>query len=834
MNKHNQPLYADVIIPLPLPQLYTYQVPEEYHDQLQAGCRVVVSFGRQKTLTAIVHHLHHTAPEHYRAKPILEVLDDNPTLNDLQLSLFSWMADYYMCTPGEVIQAALPSALKINTQSFISIVPGTNLEELSLGTEEQRILSVLHEHGTLQYEELSRKIRNSRLYGLLKELQDKGLIDIYEKAKERYTPKRQRKVRLAARWLNDKSALNDLLVSLEKRAAQQWYALLKYIEVSGILRDWTRNEAGVEKQALHATDARIKPAAIQALIKKGIFEEFEVEVSRFAPIDTKTLQPLPTLSEPQQAALTQIMHIFFEEKKDIALLHGVTGSGKTEIYIHLIQQALDSGSQVLYLLPEIALTTQIVQRLRKIFGDKMGVYHSRFSDNERVEVWRGVQSGRFSFVVGVRSAVFLPFDNLSLIIVDEEHEASYKQHEPAPRYHARDVAMMLGKLHYAKVLLGSATPALETFYHAQKGRYGYVALRQRYGNAQLPPVRISDLRAAQKKNRLQYSFTPELYEAIRSRLERHEQVILFQNRRGYAPYLCCEDCGWIPKCRFCNVSLTYHMHERALRCHYCGHHQGAKGTCQACGSTRVKNVGIGTEKIEDELKLLFPEARVARMDLDTTRGKDAYQKLIDRFEAHDIDILVGTQMLTKGLDFEKVTLVGIVDADQLLYFPDFRAHERAYQLLTQVSGRAGRKDTAGEVIIQSRHPEHPVLLDVQQQAYEQLVERELQERRKYSYPPFVRLIGLQVKHTKEEVAHAAAHDLVELLQKQLGKARVLGPDIPLVDRVRNYYLRNILVKVERQGINLGAVKKYMAHCIQQLTLQKDYRRLLVVVDVDPA
>lgn len=834
MGNHTQALYADVIIPLPLPQLYTYQVPEEQRARLQAGCRVVVSFGKQKTLTAIVHHLHHKAPEHYTPKPILEVLDDTPTVNELQLSLFSWMADYYMCTPGEVIQAALPSALKISTQSFISLVPGVRPESHSLSEEEHRIVKLVQEHGTLQYEELSRKVRNGRLYSLLKELQDKGLIDIFEKAKERYTPKRQRKVRLAERWLNDKEALNDLLVSLEKKAPQQWYALLKYIETSGILRDWTRNQAGVEKQALHANDARIKPAAIQALVKKGVFEEFEVEVSRFAAIDPHKLQPLPALSPAQQEAFRQIMHAFFEEKKDIALLHGVTGSGKTEIYIHFIQQALDSGSQVLYLLPEIALTTQIVQRLRKIFGDKMGVYHSRFSDNERVEVWRGVQSGRFSFVVGVRSAVFLPFDNLSLIIVDEEHEASYKQHEPAPRYHARDVAMMLGKLHYAKVLLGSATPALETFYHAQQGRYGYVSLQQRYGNARLPRVIISDLRAAQKKNRLRYSFAPELYEAIHRRLERQEQVILFQNRRGYAPYLCCEDCGWIPKCRFCNVSLTYHMHERLLRCHYCGHQQGVKGTCRACGSSRVKNVGIGTEKIEDELKLLFPEARVARMDLDTTRGKDAYQKLIDRFEAHDIDILVGTQMLTKGLDFEKVTLVGIVDADQLLYFPDFRAHERAYQLLTQVSGRAGRKEAAGEVIIQSRHPEHPVLLDVQQQAYEQLVNRELQERRTYNYPPFVRLIGLQVKHTKEELAHAAAHDLVELLQKKLGKARVLGPDVPLVDKVRNYYLRNILVKIERQGINLSAVKKYIAYCIQQLTLQKDYRRVVVVVDVDPA
>ncbi|NIK73181.1 primosomal protein N' (replication factor Y) [Thermonema lapsum] len=834
MNKHTQHLYADVIIPLPLPQLYTYQVPEEHARNVQAGCRVVVSFGKQKTITAIVQRLHHQAPEHYRAKPILEVLDDTPTLNDLQLSLFAWMADYYMCTPGEVIQAALPSALKINTQSFISLVPGIDIEAHTLSEEERRIVALIQKHEALQYEELSRKVRNSRLYGLLKQLQDRGLIDIFEKTKERYTPKRQRKVRLAAQWLHDKNALNELLSSLEKQAPQQWYALLKYIEASGILRDWTRNESGVEKKSLYATDARIKEAAIQALIKKGIFEEFEVEVSRFAAVDADKLLPPPTLSPAQEKALQQIVKAFFEEKKDIALLHGVTGSGKTEIYIHLIQQALESGSQVLYLLPEIALTTQIVQRLRKIFGDKMGVYHSRFSDNERAEVWRGVQSGRFSFVVGVRSAVFLPFDNLSLIIVDEEHEASYKQHEPAPRYHARDVAMMLGKLHYAKVLLGSATPALETYYHAQQGRYGYIALQERYGNAQLPQVHISDLRTAQKKNRLQYSFTPELYEAIRKRLEAQEQVILFQNRRGYSPYLYCEDCGWIPKCRFCNVSLTYHMHERALRCHYCGHHQGAKGTCQACGSTRVRNVGIGTEKIEDELKLLFPEARVARMDLDTTRGKEAYQKLIDRFEAHDIDILVGTQMLTKGLDFEKVTLVGVIDADQLLYFPDFRAHERAYQLLTQVSGRAGRKDSKGEVIIQSRHPEHPVLLDVQQQTYEQLVTRELQERQKYNYPPFVRLIGLQVKHSKEEVAHAAAHDLVEQLQKQLGKARILGPDIPLVDRVKNYYLRNILVKIERQGIHLGSVKKYIAHCIQQLTLQKDYRRLLVVVDVDPA
>lgn len=825
-----RPYYADVIVPLPLPQYYTYLVPSHWQRLPQAGMRVLVSFGRQKILTALVVRTHQSAPEHYQPKPLLECLDDHPSINRFQLELFEWMAHYYMCTPGEVLQAALPGGLKISMQSWVSLHPQFAQQPSPLSPEEEQLVALLKQ-APQQYETLAQKLKNKNLYNCLQSLQQRAIVQVYETVRERYRPKLVRKIRLLPTFA-DREKLNQLLEELERRAPQQWYALLKYLEVSGVLRQWNRNQSGVTRQQL-LQDKRIRAGALKALVDKGIFEEFEEQVSRLAEWSSPTKASLPQLSPAQQVAFDDISAQFSRHGKEVVLLHGVTGSGKTEIYIRLIEQALEGGAQVLYLLPEIALTTQIVQRLRKVFGNRMGVYHSRFSDNERVEVWQGVSKGQFPFVVGVRSSVFLPFDNLSLIIIDEEHEPSYKQQEPAPRYHARDVALMLARYHHAKVLLGSATPSIESYHHAREGRYGYVTLTQRYGDAQLPQIELSDLRTARRKNKMHYSFSYELAEAIKYCLQQQQQVILFQNRRGYAPYLQCHECGWIPRCRFCNVSLTYHLYDRSLRCHYCGHQQGTQGNCQACGSIHVKTMGLGTEKVEDELRLLFPHARIARMDLDTTRGKDAYQNLIDRFAQHDIDILVGTQMITKGLDFEKVALVGILDADQLLYFPDFRAHERAFQLMTQVAGRAGRKSYPGRVIIQTRHPEHPVLHHIQQQDYATMVATELAERQQYAYPPFVRLIRLQLQHTQEDITHQAAHELVELLQARLGKARVLGPDTPLVDRVRNQYLRHVLVKVERKGIQLVQVKNYIHSCCQQLLIQRTFRRLNIVIDVDP-
>ncbi len=813
------------MLPVPVPRLFTYRVPRDMVEAIQVGARVIVQFGKTKVLTAVVGKLHHTPPSTYQAKYLLELLDETPLVTAYQLELFGWMAQYYLCCVGEVMNMALPSGLKISSQSKVQYNPDFDHPQL-LSEREAAILDELKKHDSLSYDELARLAEVTNVYHLIKSLVGKRAIIVFEEVREKYTPKIVRMVRLKAPF-DEPEMVKGLIAELDKpQTAKQLAVLTQYLRDVPLLRDPAANARGIAKSGFAKSD--ISSASLDTLLKKEIFETFDLVVSRFAD-DTLNALATVRLTPAQETARREVMAQF--SQKDIVLLHGITGSGKTEVYIRLVEEVLAGGSQVLFLLPEIALTTQIVARLKKVFGEKVGIYHSRFSDNERVEVWKGVLSGKYQFVVGVRSAIFLPFDNLGLIIVDEEHESSYKQFDPAPRYHARDAALMIARHQHAKVLLGSATPSIESYHHASEGRYGLVKLSQRFGEAQLPEIRLIDTKAARKAKEMAGDFAKEVLGRVALNLEKGKQTLFFQNRRGYSPYLQCDDCNWIGSCHQCDVSLTYHSQGAELRCHYCGHHEPVPRTCPACGGARVRTVGYGTEKIEEELVALFPTARVARMDLDTTRSKTAFQQLIQRVENRDIDLLVGTQMISKGLDFDHVSLVCIFDADRMIHFPDFRATERAFQLLTQVSGRAGRRATVGEVLIQTSNPAHPLLQKVILGDYEGLFAEELKEREAYRYPPFTRLIRLTVKNQEQSVAKKAAEVLAAKLSESLTIDRVLGPETPLVERIRNQFLFEILIKLERTA-NLKTIKPFIAAQVEALITDKPFKGVNVVVDVD--
>lgn len=819
--------FADVMLPVPIPKLFTYRVPRALAGQATIGHRVVVQFGTKKILTGIIAKVHQTPPTVYEARYLIALLDDTPMVNALQLDLFSWMANYYLCTIGEVMNVALPSGLKLSSESNIQLHPEyeDKLQDLVLSEKEEQLVEVLNEQKSISYSEAATLLSVKNIHQLLKSLLDKEVVLIYEEVKEKFQPKKIKKVRLTKAY-ESKEALEALFETLGNKAKQE-DVLLKYLREVPVFQTPKSNEKGWSKSLLLHGD--ISASSLQTLVKNHVFEEFEVVVSRLDEASTSTEQEV-SLNESQLAAKKEILQLFGE--KETVLLHGVTGSGKTEIYIELIKEALEGGSQVLYLLPEIALTTQIVGRLQKFFGSKMGIYHSKFSDNERVEVWKGVLSGKFSFVVGVRSAIFLPFDNLGLIIVDEEHETSYKQYDPAPRYQARDAALMLGQMHYAKSLLGSATPSVESYFNAAQGKYGLVTLTKRYGDAILPEVQLADVRQGRKRKTLKADFSEELMEALNKVLEKKEQAIIFQNRRGYAPYLTCEECAWIPKCANCAVSLTYHMYHNELRCHYCGYKEKVPGTCLACGSTNIKTIGFGTEKLEDDLKLLLPQAKIQRMDLDTTRRKYSYQTIIDNFEKGQIDILIGTQMVSKGLDFDRVSLVGIVDADRMLYYPDFRSFERAFQMIVQVSGRAGRREKGGLVIVQTADVEQPVLAYTQKNDYRAMYEKELQERNQFRYPPFVRLVKIMLKHEDKFVCEKAATFLERILTGRLGKQQVLGPQEPIISKIRNKFLMELLVKMEKQQ-NIRQIKSMIREECQALQVNKAFKKIRITIDVDP-
>lgn len=819
-------LFADLILPVPIPRLFTYRVPRTMVGLIKVGARVIVQFGKNRITTAVVGKLHEHPPTEYQAKYILELLDEQPLVTAAQLALFQWMADYYLCSIGEVLNVALPSGLKITSQSKVQINPDFDNPDL-LTEQEQLIIDEIRKHEALTYDEIARLMQQKNVTSVIKAMVGKRAVILYEEVKEKYQPKIARKVRLNDNYLTH-SALEDLLASFKKHPKRE-AILLKYLSYVPVYNNPDLNRNGLDKSIFSQND-ELSDSSLNSLIKKGIFEQFEVVVSRFADLPNQSPVEIK-LSESQQQASDEIHECF--QNKEVVLLHGITGSGKTEVYINLIQKALESGTQVLYLLPEIALTTQIVVRLRKVFGDQMGIYHSKFSDNERVEVWKGIVEGKFQFVIGVRSAVFLPFDNLGLIIVDEEHETSYKQHDPAPRYHARDVAVIMAYMQSAKTLLGSATPSLETYYHALSGRYGLVELTKRFGDAAMPQFVLIDTKLERKQRKMKEEFSSVLLDHLEYNLKHKEQSLLFQNRRGYSPYLQCEECAWISECSNCAVSLTYHLKAAELRCHYCGHKEEVPRTCPACGSTKVKTMGYGTEKIEDHLRLQFPEARIQRMDLDTTRSKNAYQQIIQDFEDEVIDILVGTQMISKGLDFNNLSVVGIFDADRIIHFPEFRASERAFQLLTQVSGRAGRRaDKPGKVLIQTGNPGQDLLKKIVSGDYKGMYAAEIQERERYNYPPFSRLIRLIVKHADDRTAKRAAELLTKKLTDELGKSRVLGPQPPLVERIRNQYLFEILIKLEREKINFKAVKIFIQEKVTDILTDKTLKSVNVVIDVD--
>ena len=821
-------LFADILLPVPITKLFTYRVPFDLSERIGIGYRVVVQFGKKKITTGVVSKIHDKPPEVYQAKYILDLLDDEPIMNENQLELFNWIADYYMCTAGEVLNVALPSGLKLNSESKIQLNPRFDPDNHNLifSEREQQIVYVLERDKVITYSEAAQILQIKSYLKIIKSLIAKDVILIFEEVKEKYTPKKQMRLRLAKHWLKE-AYLKELMSELEKRP-KQLDVLMAYLNLVPVYSNFDLNKEGVSKKELLARN--ISSSSIKTLEKNKVFESFQKIVPRLAMQEVDENHNI-VLTDSQRDSNEEILQKF--EKSQTVLLHGITGSGKTEMYIDLIQQVLDQGEQVLYLLPEIALTTQIVMRLQKVFGDRMGVYHSKYSDRERVEVWRGLISGRFPLVVGVRSAVFLPFDNLGLVIVDEEHEYSYKQFDPAPRYHARDVAQVLARIQSAKVLMGTATPSFESYYLAQEGKYGYVFLNERYGSANLPQIIYADLSRERKQKTIKGDFTSLLADKIAQSLSRNEQIIIFQNRRGYSPYIACEECNWIPKCSNCAVSLTFHLYFNQLRCHYCGHHERLPVTCPACGSTKLKTVGFGTEKLEEDLKLLFPEARIQRMDLDTTRRKYSYQKIINDFEHGDIDILVGTQMVSKGLDFNNVTLVGIFDIDRMLHFPDFRSSERTYQLAVQVSGRSGRDKKPGEVVIQSANLRQSILHYISRQDFLEFYNHEIEERHKYKYPPFYRLIRITLKHKVKSTINLVSYVLTDRIKEKVNKNLVLGPHEPTVSKIRNMYLMEVIIKIPRNNVDLSKFKASLTDISNSVKQQKEYRQTIVMFDVDP-
>lgn len=816
--------YVDVIVPLPIAGQYTYSLPEEMAERVCMGCRVVVPFGRKKFYTGLVTRVHEEAPQAYETKDVSEVLDERPILLERQYAFWQWLSDYYLCPLGDVYKAAVPSGMKLESETLVvynpDFVAGGPLPE-----KEQQVLDLLSRDTEQCITQLEKSSGIRQLLPVIQALLEKEAIYVKEELKRSYRPKLETRVRLTERVRPEKAL--RLQFDLLARAPKQLAVLMKYLELSGWSGADGRFREVTRKQLQDASGA--SAAVLNSLVEKQVFEVYRAEVGRLAQGTLET-QDLHTLSEAQENAYRQILATF--HTKNVCLLHGVTASGKTEIYIHLIEQVLSVGKQVLYLLPEIALTTQITERLKRVFGNRLGIYHSKFPDAERVEIWRKqLSENDYDVILGVRSSVFLPFRRLGLVIVDEEHEQTYKQQDPAPRYHARNAAIVLASLFGAKTLLGTATPSIETYYNALQGKYGLVELNERHQQICLPRIEVVDIRELARKKRMTGPFSPMLLQQMREALDRKEQVILFQNRRGFAPMIECRTCGWVPRCKNCDVSLTYHKGLNELTCHYCGYTYQVPRSCPACGGVELMDRGFGTEKVEDDVKRIFPEARVARMDLDTTRTRTAYETIIADFEAGKTDVLIGTQMVSKGLDFDRVSVVGILNADSLLNYPDFRSYERAYQLMAQVAGRAGRKNRQGLVILQTKSPDLPLIHEVVTNDYRQMYEEQLEERRLFNYPPFDRLVYVYLKHRKEEVAEQAAAVLAGWLRAGLGD-RILGPDKPPVGRIQRLFIKKIVVKIA-QGTSMPKVRGYLLQLQRALLEDERFRSLVVYYDVDP-
>jgi len=823
--------YADVILPLPLQGSFTYLIPEELTGSIEPGMRVVVQFGAKKIYSAVVYKLHNNKPENLTPKLIESVLDEKPILSESCFLLWDWIAAYYHCTLGEVLKAALPSGLKMESESRVSINEEQVRSDNGLyAPKEMLLLDIIRGVRGLTVFELNNTVLKKGTLPVLKELLKKGAIRMDEEIRESYKARTETIVTLGRAIVSEEKLLRtlDLLIKIPKQREM----LLLFLSENEDITD-LKVKAYPKKALMMKSGA--STTVFNGLLKKEILAVYEQPIDRLEAGEGATRDSYP-LYPVQQTALDQIEASF--AKNQVTLLHGVTSSGKTEIYIQLIEKCLKDGKQVLYLLPEIGLTTQMIGRLLEVFGKQAGVYHSKFSDAERVEIWNKVlqfQPGSIDqshqLIIGTRSSIFLPFSNLGLIVVDEEHENSFKQFDPAPRYHARDSAIVLGSMLKIPVLLGTATPAIETYFNAKSGRYGLVELKERFRQIELPRIVTVDLKRAYKRKAMRSFLTPELYDEITQALERKEQVILFQNRRGFSPFIECKSCGWIPKCNHCDVSLTYHKFSRRLVCHYCGFSLLYPSLCASCQSDDLTNKGFGTEKVVEEISLLFPDAVIERLDLDTTRTKKGFQSILQRFDRGDTDILVGTQMITKGLDFEHVQVVGILNADNLLNFPDFRSHERSYQLMAQVSGRAGRRSKQGTVIIQTSQPDHFIIRKVAENDYEGMYDQQIAERKYFKYPPFYRLIRITLKHRDQAELDRIATECTVALRSRFG-TRVLGPEYPAVNRIKLMYMKQMWLKLERE-ISITSAKRQMQQMLDEVKAGDKNKMVQIIVDVDP-
>ena len=821
-----QEQFADVILPLPIAGKFTYRVPEELIPKAGIGKRVIVQFGQKKFYSAIVTGLSGTPPENVQVKEVISVLDESAVVFPENIRFWEWVSEYYCCPIGEVMKAAMPSGLKLESATNIRIAGDVNPEFLT--EEEKNLLSIIG-NGEMSIQNIQKRYDVHHLFPLISSLVEKKCIAIEEKINLKRLPRTESIISLSKEIRNQEDL--NLNIGKLKNARKQEALLLHFCRVTHVFSADMVKEIS-RKELLKGTD--YTTTLLNGLLSKRILEATERAVSE-SGYNSVEQGELNLLNSFQAEALEKIKDQF--ETKNTVLLHGVTSSGKTEIYTHLINEAILRGKQVLYLVPEISLTTQLVDRLKKIFGENVGVYHSGLNDPERLEIWERIcnysKPGKDTcrIILGARSAIFLPFQNPGLIVVDEEHENSYKQFDPAPRYHARDLAVLLGTQNKARVLLGTATPSFETYYNVKTGKFGLVELSQRYGNMELPEIIVSDLQRAYKRKQMKKFLTPELFDKISESLEKKEQVILFQNRRGFAPFTECMNCGWIPKCKNCDVTLTYHKYKNQLTCHYCGFRMQMPENCHECGSEDIKTRGMGTEKIEEELKQLFPYASIARMDLDSTRAKHALEKIIHNLESQKTDILVGTQMVTKGLDFEHVKVVGILNADNLINFPDFRAHERTFQLISQVSGRAGRKHSKGIVVIQTSQPEHRIIEEIRNYAFKETFTRQLSERKLFRYPPFARLIKIVVKHRNRDRIDGVSQMLASLLRenKQL---QVLGPEFPLINRISLWYQKEIWIKLSRTN-QLADTKRFILKSIEKTSHLPDNSGAAFNIDVDP-
>lgn len=817
-NQERSTYFVDVILPLYLPKAYTYRVPFALNNAVQIGKRVVVQFGARKIYAALIVKIHETPPAEYTAKYIQDIIDETPVISDKQLLHWQWMEEYYLCNLGEIMDAALPSGLKLESETKIYLNPEANYTYGDLDDREYLIVEALEIHKEITISQISELLALKSVIQIIKSLYEKGVVSIREQLNETYKVKKQTCVRFTARYIKNEVELHELFSSLEKTPKQ--------LEVVMTFLSVFRDVEFVPKKEL-LKSSKSSDSTINTLINKKVLEIYEIEIDRISfrdgDIENINLTPL------QEVAFSDIKTSFIE--KDVVLLHGVTSSGKTLVYCKLIEEVIASRKQVLFLLPEVALTSQIIARLTKFFGNQVCVWHYKFNDFERVEIWNKIKSQNFKIIIGTRSAVFLPFQNLGLVIIDEEHDQSYKQTDPSPRYHARDAAIVLASLFQAKTLLGTATPAIETYYNTHQQKYGLVELKERYAGMQMPEIVLADVGQSYRDKSLSFDFTPSLLQKIRSALLKKEQVILFQNRKGYAPITECSNCGWTPHCVNCDITLNYYKTQHILKCHYCGYKAKPANMCGACGAVQMRMKGFGTEKIEDDLKSLLPEVKVGRLDYDTTRTKEGHSKIINEFKQHNIDVLVGTQMVSKGLDFENVTTVGIMDADQIINIPDFRANERAFQLLTQVAGRAGRMHKRGEVIIQTRRPKLDIFNVVIENNYQSLYLYEMVERQKFLYPPFSKLIRITIKHKEEHESKRGAQLLAQILKERLGDT-VLGPEAHFVPRIQNLYIQHILLKIPHQTVSLKSAKQFLKATIHNFSIQKENKSIRIYIDVD--